>query len=490
MKKIAHVELPVKLESLRVSVYFIRVLLETLDLPEDIVMALEVAAEEVISNVIEHSGLTEEDFFELDVWNRAGAIEVVIREKGVPVSLDEELERVFDKTAEDFVENPEEKGLGFYILNRLVDEVEFHYEARRGKVIKLVKRLPYDSILSEKRREYDFEVDFSLLKSGFLGPDDALLISQCIWHVYGYSYLWDVVYYPQKLAKYIESGDIIPYGYWYELEGEKRLVAHCALENPGDWFTDVEIGMAVVVKNVRKKGLLKVMTDKLIEFAKNKLRKKAVFVQAVANHPVSQRVALKNGFVPTAFLLSFLPAGMNFDGSGLNKRGAVVVFYKVFERDKKVLFVPFKYADFVEGIYKSLKLEINIIYPELSWDEAKVASEVKTLWREDQKSGYVFIKRAGFDLVRILEERIRSFKAKGAASCYVDVCLEDEKTASFVDWLLLDGFTVAGILPEHIEGEDYLRMQWIDKDNSETKEFELVDEVSGLVKYVLSEVGF
>ena len=489
MKKfLAKVELPVNILSVRLAVLFVRDVLKTLLTDEDVIISLEVALEEAVANVVKHSGLGENDTFSVTVWERPAGIEVEVFEKGVPVMLDKALKEASSEKAEDFVNNPSKKGLGFYIMTRVVDEVSFSYQARFGKKIRLFKRMKFDSILQEERKGYTGEVDFDRLKCGLLSSSDAMEIARCIWYVYGYSYLWDVVYYPEKLKRFIDTGKIIPFGYWIEEDAQKKLIAHCALENPGEEFSDIEIGMAVVVPQARKRGLLKEMTEKLLEYAAQTLRKKAAFVQAVANHEISQKVAFKNGFRPTAVPLSFLPTGMSFDGSKLSKRGSVVVFYRLFEKVPKIIFIPFKYVEITERVYDLLGVGVDIAYPEKTWDSSPHSSEGFTLWKEDQKAGYLFFKKAGYDASRIMEERFYSFKEKGAEVCYVDVNIEDEETASFIEWLNLNGFSFAGIMPSHIEGEDYMRLQWVDRNKADFDNMKVIPEVEFLKEYIISEL--
>ncbi len=89
-----------------------------------------------------------------------------------------------------------------------VDEICFVNLGRRGNRVELVKHLPYADVwehLSEKEHHRaaqapavpeDTPVEIRMMR-----PEDSIELLGCVYRSYGYSCVWDYVYYPDRIRE-------------------------------------------------------------------------------------------------------------------------------------------------------------------------------------------------------------------------------------------------------------------------------------------------
>ena len=171
------------------------------------VQELHLALEEAVSNVIRHGySNAEQASFDLQFIRLPAGITVVIREKGQPFDISKE-----NNYSPPDLAGADPHGLGLFLLNKLLDKVEYNILGRQGKEMRLTKYMRAKSLepirsaapagahhIPEKSSP---EVT---LKVRPFTSADAVEISRCASAASGYSNL-DSIYYPENLIEPNES---------------------------------------------------------------------------------------------------------------------------------------------------------------------------------------------------------------------------------------------------------------------------------------------
>ena len=105
---------------------------------EDSVYALQLAVDEACSNIIEHA-YGGEGIGEIKVTIQPTQREfiVILRDRGQPFDPDQ----VPEPTRNVPLEEIEPRGVGLYLIRKMMDEVRFDFSSETGNVLTLVKRI-------------------------------------------------------------------------------------------------------------------------------------------------------------------------------------------------------------------------------------------------------------------------------------------------------------------------------------------------------------
>jgi GNAT superfamily N-acetyltransferase len=157
-------------------------------------------------------------------------------------------------------------------------------------------------------------------------PEESFELSRCIYRSYGYSYLWDFVYYPERVRELQESG--LMRSCVAVTQGDE-FVGHWAVRLEHPYPSVGEAGLGVVDPRFRGHHLLERMMSFMAEHAKD-WGLYGLYSEAVTVHPYSEKGFLHLGAKETGFLLGYLPASMSFkriDEAREGRRGSVALFY-------------------------------------------------------------------------------------------------------------------------------------------------------------------
>lgn len=128
--------LPAETAYLGVAEQCTRAVVTLFGFDEQSIGKIELAVEEAVSNVVEHAYRAEAGKgFELIFERVPLGMRIRIKEKGMP--FDPRLVASYDPTRIGGDDTP--KGLGLYLMNRVMDEVSFHNLGLEGKETHLVK---------------------------------------------------------------------------------------------------------------------------------------------------------------------------------------------------------------------------------------------------------------------------------------------------------------------------------------------------------------
>ncbi len=289
-------------------------------------------------------------------------------------------------------------------------------------------------------------------------PEDGLQIARRIYEAYGRSYANPDLYVPERIERLNRDGRLrsivceSPAG---------DVVGHYALERP-DLGPTGEAGQAVIDHRHRGHGLMKPMRA-AVERAGAQLGLLGIWSQPTAMHPLSQRMNLKFGSVPTAVQLGLLPASMTLRGGVAGEaarddaggRGSTFLYWHPFDPEPSlVAHVPDRLAPLLADLYGARGREVvfggDDRGPTRGPDDAiqcRFAGSLGVAW--------VVVDRVEPGATRAVSAAVEAMSTGAhAGAVYVDLPLDDHGTPAVADALLAEGYGLAGVAPRCLSRDD------------------------------------
>lgn len=493
--QLSKIILPVNISYLPAILAYSSKIAENHKFSEKDISKINLAIEEAVSNVIEHAFLPQEEAeFEIHFLEASMKLQISVLDKGVPF----EPEKVANFDVKTDLEGAGKKGLGFLLMKKSVDDVVFINRGFGGKEVQIIKYyhqkhiedyLETSELVSygpdkEMSKSKPDKIDYSIY---LLKPEQAIEISQCAYRTYGYSYICEHIYYPERIIELNNNGQL--FSAVAVTDKTNEVMAHAALELFDE--TNVpELGMAFTKPQFRCQGCFKLLTEFLMRTAIKK-NIPGVFALGVTTHPYSQKAILKNEFYDTGILIGLSPVksfkGMKTQGQ---QRESVVILYKNLIPNRNIeIYLPSKHKDIITKIYDNIKLlvkvknsknfsdnmnnvssknRLNSNESEFTNEELKNQvtennftneTEIKTTINTFKMTAKIYVNTIGKDLYSVLKKTVKElcFKKIETVNLYIDLC--DELTPVVIDDIEKTGFFFAGILPS--EKKQYLILQFL-----------------------------
>jgi anti-sigma regulatory factor (Ser/Thr protein kinase)/RimJ/RimL family protein N-acetyltransferase len=461
-------QLPVKISYLPAAQAYLTELLRSVDFkPKDITL-LMVAAEEAITNVIKHAFLPEEKMmFEIETQISPVEFRIIIRDKGLPFDP----EQIKHYSAEAELSGSSQIGLGFRLMKGSVDQFSFYNKGYGGKEVHLVKfrqQKHIDSFIDTTRLEsYEQPVQQAPqervkipYKIQLLEPKQAIEISQCAYRTYGYTYIMENIYYPERLVEMNKSGDLISAVAVTEDSGE--MMSHVALEFFGKKRQTPELGMALTKPQFRGQGCMTVLNQLLIEQAKSR-GIRGIYAKGVSTHPYSQKALLRTGFKDCAILIG-LSAPKVFEKMEvqLSQRETLVLSYlKLIESEPSTIYAPANHQAMITEIYRNIGVEVQI-QDATSTTASPIdllQSDIEVEINSTLNYAVIYINAIGTNFKNEISQRLKELLLKKVEviNLYLDLC--DPAVGQQVQACEALNFFFAGIFPSG--SRQYLILQYL-----------------------------
>ncbi|MFD1627373.1 hypothetical protein [Azospirillum griseum] len=354
-----------------------------------------------------------------------------------------------------------------FLPANLADRVAFRNLGRGGKRLEVARSLstppgaaPPDAPVpdeAEPPRALD-EVTLRLLDA-----EDAPSLSRLMYRSYGYTYGSEFVYYPERIVAMLASGKLVSL---IAVNESGDVVGHLAMLLHGPDSTTGETAMAAVDPRYRGRRLFERMKDEMRDLARNR-RYFGLFSEAVAVHTFTQKGNLALGGFETGFLLAFTPATQVFrkisDGPVADRRSAVLFYLRTNDEPDRVIHAPSHHRVMVDAIIQrgGMNRRIAVPDPHLTLHSLRgrdAALDVAA--RQDVGRAFLTVRAYGADVLRRVQEELRTLCRHGYACVYLELPLSDPMTALLCKGFEAFGFFFAGVLFE-VEGGDALRLQYL-----------------------------
>lgn len=413
---------------------------------------LELAAEEAFMNIIEHAY---PDGRPGDIFIKAEIDEVEltlsIRDEGLPF---EKSPASYPTPEVDF-ESPE-KGLGFRLIRSAVDEAHFENLGRRGKVLRMVKRLSasFDSEQEVPAPSTELAPDQEYVIRP-MNHDEALQVAQLFWAAYGYSYKNEDFYRPEGLIHLIGTGRVISY---VAVAENGDVVGHGGLLRHGP-VPMAEEALLVVDPAHRSRGIME-MIHKALQKQALEMELKGVSADPVTSHIISQRKIIQLGGRPCGIDLGACPPrvfkGLANEDETPQRESYMHCFDYLSSPEPVEVYVPLNHQSIISRIYENMGQKYSFGNPaparspgdfHINYDKSLMKGEIKIITSNENQWS---------EIVRVADD-LTEFA--GAEVVVLDLPVSQPASITLVQLAEDNGFFFSGIRPHEAPDGDYFRLQ-------------------------------
>jgi serine/threonine-protein kinase RsbW len=425
---------------------------------------IRLAVEEVISNVINYAfdAHDSENTFEIEINETNIAIEVIVREKGIPFTLDEA--PVYDPskvhTMNDFME---QKGLGLFLASKMTDKFEHKYLGADGNETTIIKYIRHSKMTQAEQTttSYVFTGNEDDIQIGLFKTEDAIGVARCLYLSYGYSYLKSSLYNPDCLKALAEQENTIIVTATYKDKNDPNtIVAGVVIGSEDETLKGiVELGSLVVSPAFRGLHLAEKLSLYL-EQRVNERKKNGFFAECVTVHMASQRSCLSVGMRPCCFFFNYISNDIHFKNFENQKadRQTLVAYYKNLAPFTVKINGSTK-LEFINSIVQHILKRLNIDIETVLFDEPlPKKSTVQLDYNAVFGICVVHLTSAGADFKRYLKNVLASPQFYSVKTWVAYFKLDDPNLDFAIDEAEKCNFFFSGILPGSDNG-NFLIMQ-------------------------------
>lgn len=280
-------------------------------------------------------------------------------------------------------------------------------------------------------------------------PEDALGVAQAYYETYGDTFPLEHVYDPEEIVRRNATDDqytVVARTPQGEVVGLFGLFRHAP--NPGVY----EAGQLMVLKSYRNRHISTEFSRMAHDNLPKQLRIPVVFLEAVSNHTVSQRIVLPRGLAFTGLEVECMPSGVQAKEGDGPRNISLFLMFKLFGKTSCDVYLPEPYRTFCETMYAELAL------PRVFSSASALTGETSASPFFIQETGLMrlTVTRAGKDLGEVVSAAEAKVGPRGVLQLYLN--LGDAAAPQAVEVLRGRGYFLAGLLPFWF-GADGLLMQ-------------------------------
>jgi anti-sigma regulatory factor (Ser/Thr protein kinase) len=460
---------------------------------------IEIGTEEAVSNVIDHAfDATEDASFDVIIEQQKLGLKVIIKEMGIP--FDPSLIPEYD------INNLQVsvKGLGTHLMKAVIDDVSFLNLGKAGKETHLFKHLNTGKIedLMSKEELDDAEkakTDEPLPKGSVkykvrrMYPDEAVDVCKGAYSSYGYSYVLEHIYYPDRVREMNDSDELI--SFVAVTEDAPTVIAHSALEIEEMDRMVPQLGVAFTMPKYRGQGCMGVLGDAVMQEAADR-NYTGVYARGITTHPYSQKACLKMGLMDCALLLSSGPEREYKGFEGKPQRESVVYHFKYMNKPESFeIFPPKKHAEIIEKIYANVGFSPKYGSPEsiipVSVDGKPALlnheATIEIMPEANNSVGKIRISEYGSNVLHEVQKSLQSLCMDRIDTIYLFLRLNDPYTAYMTEEFEKMGFFFSGVMPGS-ENRDALVLQYLNNHQLDYDRIQLAGDMSKKIMEYIKEI--
>ncbi len=384
----------------------------------------------------------------VDVFEANGNLTVEVLNRGVPIFVTTQSKLFND-------------------LARRLDKLSIENLGRQGQTLVLGMRLGEEAL--KKRLDVSVKKDASAQFTGEVeirpiqpGEEDSL--SQLFYFVYGYNYINDLVYYPEKLRKKIESGELI------SIVGalpDGKVVGHVGLLKWGDDPAVYEPCLGVTDPRLKSRGLFSQIFQKTMERV-DETPMQFCFFDFVTNHDFSQRfvarynpcdLAIFVGCQSKATQAKLERLGLGIDPPEMDRYS---LLFSVLPKAKhpfgEEVVLPAGIGEMLDFLLKPLNLKWR---PAPRFELLPLEGDYQTQFQASQNAVVFDLFQPGRKAVdKILRDWYQLIRS-GYQYAAIEVPLDMPGIGNLYDILAGEGFFISGFIPYHYGSRLGFRFQTI-----------------------------
>lgn len=421
---------------------------------------MELAVEEAVVNVILHAFEPgTKSSFDIRCEILPAYMLVAVHDQGIPFDA----AFIPEYYPPERLEDRANAGLGSFLIKRLVDRIEYCNMGSAGKETRLLKYLPCESVTDQSNYCPDYTKSESKCSEEFfdeievrgMKPEEAVEISRCFFDTYGYSYIYEDIYFPERIAALNKSKELFSV---VAVNNKGTVLNHNALVFSKHFPGIAEVAMGATRPKYQGRGLaaktLRIVFDEAIN---RKL--KGLYVNAVCIHTFSQKIARRNGFQKVCFLLAHSIDTTRVKGIAdkLPDRGAILVYYLPLKTitSPLVIHTPARHRNIILDLYRNIGMEPYI--GELNKPgELSGKSQLELSINKRRQTAVLLFDRYGQDIFDRIHDALYQVKKERVLVVEAYLKLNDPHTPDIAAHMEGEKFLFTGIMP----GVNLLVMQY------------------------------
>ncbi|MEA1918915.1 MAG: GNAT family N-acetyltransferase [Campylobacterota bacterium] len=454
------------MEAIDPVIAYLRVVATLLQLNEKEQYRICYALEESLQNSILF-GFEKDDVQSLHVSiNRiASGIEVIINDDGIPrdpfIAAPKSIKEIADETSFEEIalsSGDQISALSDFVIHKLLDRYRYINLGKEGRSIEMVLYASKGRISEahESREIDDNEDRFSQIR--FASAEDSTGISRLFYKSYGYSYVNDAVYYPERLSTLIETGALIS----AVARSEKNsVIGHIALMQPYSDAKITEWGMAISDPLFRGQGIMSKLIETIMQRALDS-EYVGIFSHSVTNHAFTQKICTAHNFSDVALLVGYAGKELSFKKihQELTQRESTIISFKSLKLESELsLYLPPKHAKMISKLYKGIGTTL-IAPPPMKKDTKAIKSELSDTIISAVNIAEIVLRRIGDNVIDQLERTTKRLCIAKIDIIYLFIDMSDQRSASLIEKVETLGYFFGGIFP-HYHHEHTLVMQYV-----------------------------
>jgi anti-sigma regulatory factor (Ser/Thr protein kinase)/RimJ/RimL family protein N-acetyltransferase len=408
---------------------------------------LKLALEETLTNTIE-SCIDDENVIEISIEQLSGGIEIIMKDDGLPFNpfkknKTNEARTDFDTPREDISE---------LLIHKLVDSHSYENLGKKGKESRLKfysQNFRINNLLADiKPKSEESITDDKMKFVRIFQNEDAYEVSKLFYLSYGYSYVNELVYFPDRILENIENGRM----HSAVAVSEKGvIIGFISLFEPDRAKNITEWGMAVSDPLYRGQGIMNENLDFIVKKAES-LTYDGIYAHSVTNHIFTQKVCAKLGFTTCALLVGYAP-DLKFKkiNTQLSQRESTFVDFRYFKKPVDVkIYLPQEYSEIITKIYHNLGIDIEVLQIDENKDFTPINQQIVEKCESVLKSVYFYVDTFGNESLDYIKKMTKHHCINQIDNLYIFINMEDEFAIANIDSLELMGYFFVGIFPNYV----------------------------------------
>lgn len=400
----------------------------------------------------------------LDILVDMENLTLEVTDKGVPywVDVEQELETLKYHADSYKVKKLGTEGQCFCMTFKLEDDIDvMKYKKQEG--------------IHEEMKDANLHI-----RRVVADENDIIEVLKCIHSNYGYGYLNHAAYDLDHMKAILSDGSQWSYlGY----NDHDQIVAHASLAFHEDFPNVPELGGLICKEFCRGHNIANRLTA-AVSKAGEKEGVNGIFGMPVAFHPYSQKITLKEGFVPTGIMLHYVTpesTGAYIDG---DRRQECCICAKLFTGKTYKISAPEKHRAFIKDLYVKMGCDCEFVEPQ----ELSGQSDMRMTMVNDIAMGQIFIENAAPDMDDEIKAMMKSFTSNKIAMVEVYINMNNPSAASAYKVMEDNGYFFSGIMPGSDNGE-YMIMQHIMGNPVEWDKIVTTGAFTDIMEYVKRNKG-
>ena len=395
---------------------------------------LRLALEEILASVFSY-GYNNDCIHTVDVVVSAGGgtLRVSVMDKGLPYDYKTLLETRSADSAN--------------ILTHMRNGPMMRYLGKKGREQIVSFPIPPRILGSTESQGVSEPVDFSAIVIHPMRPEEGIQVAQCLYDEFGYTYVNDIVYFPERFNKAVSSGTMMSYT---AVAPSGEVAGHLTLIKTPLLPGTAELAMGVVRKRYRKGSVMSRLTEAVMAAAMDDSLM-SIYAQPVGFHPYTQKTCIASGMFPCSVNFNYTGADLAMSYFSERRRQHVFMAVRMLADVRRTVYCPSDARDVADFVIGGCGLD------RVYGDPGEPANGSRTILEKDvhgdSASANVFVRSVGEDVAAAIRRANKPVRDSRCEVAFIFINLQDPCAASAYDAAVDLGYFPVGMFPGTSEND-------------------------------------